>query len=120
MPEPVVLHAVVLDLGMVFVGTELESHEVAKVATPGILQFCENVVRRARHPQVDVLRGAGALEPEFEHEAARERHGIAQHGDDAREEPVEHQELALASELGATLRGRSEALLEGLLERLGR
>ena len=105
---------------MVLVGTDLESHEVAEVATRGLLQLREDVVRGAHHAQVDVLRGASALEAELEDEAALERRGIAEHGDDACEETIEHEELSLARELGAGLRGCAQTLLEGLLEGLGR
>jgi hypothetical protein len=116
--EAVVSHALVLDLGMVIVGTDLEGHEVTKVVTGGPLQPDEDVLRWARHPQIDVLRRARAREPELEHEAAFQDHGVTQRGCDAREEAVEHQKLPLAREVGATSGGRSEALLESLLEGL--
>jgi len=45
--KPVVRHAVVLDLRVVFVGTDLEREEIAKVATPRLLQPREDVVGRA-------------------------------------------------------------------------
>ncbi len=114
--KPLVLQAIILNLGMVSVGIHLEGHEVAEVPTAGVLQSGEHVLRRAHHSQVDVLRGAGALESELEHKPALERRGIAEHRGDAGEETVEHQELPLAREKGPRLRRRPEPLLEGLRE----
>jgi hypothetical protein len=57
---------------------------------------------------------------QLEDEPALQRGGISEHGDDAGKEAVEDEELALARELGARLDGRAQALLERLLEGLGR
>jgi len=118
--EPVVLHAVVLDGRMLFVRSDLEGHEIPEVAAACLLKLREDVVGRAEHAKVDVLRGSRALETKLEHEAAFQRCSISEHGNDACEEAVEHDELTLARELGAVLRGGAEPLLEGLLERLWR
>jgi hypothetical protein len=82
-------------------------------------QLCEDSVWRVHHAEVDVLGGACPLEAKLEDETALEGRCVAEHGGDTREEALEHEELPLARELGAGLRGRSEALLESLLERLG-
>jgi hypothetical protein len=60
--EPVVLHAVVLDLRVVVVRRNLERHEVAEVLATGLLQLREEVLQRAHHAEVDVLRGARSFE----------------------------------------------------------
>lgn len=44
-PEPVVVHAVGPDLGVLAIGADLECDEVAQVATPGRLEPCDQVVR---------------------------------------------------------------------------
>jgi hypothetical protein len=75
---------------------------------------------RAGHAQVDVLRGASALESKLEHEPTLERRGLTDGGDDTREEAIEDQELPAPREVGATLGRRLEALFERLLEGLGR
>jgi len=103
---------------VVLVPTDLEGHEVGKVATRGLLPLREDVAGGAHHPQIDVLRGAGALEAKLEDEAALERRGVAHGGGDAGKEAVEHEQLPLASEFGAAPGGRSESLLECLLEGL--
>ena len=51
--------------------------------------------------EVDVLRGAGALESKLEREAALERRCITDHGHDACEKAVEYEKVSLARELGA-------------------
>jgi hypothetical protein len=118
--ETSVLHALVPDLGMVFVGTDFERHEVAQIATSGLLEFGEDVVGRAGHAQVEILRGPCAREPELEHETTFKHGCVSEHGDEAREEAIEDEELALACELGATSGTRAQALLERLLECHGR
>jgi hypothetical protein len=89
------------------------------VVTSSLLQLREDIVWQAGHAQVDVLRGAGALDAKLEREATFERSCVSEHCDDAREEAIEHEELPLARELGAALRGCTEPILEGPLERLG-
>jgi antitoxin MazE len=76
---------VVLKLRVIFVGADLEREEVTQVATPRLLQPREGVVGRARHAEVDVLRGASTPDAELEGEPALQRCGIVEHGDDARE-----------------------------------
>jgi hypothetical protein len=81
------------------------------------LQLREQLVGRARHAQVDVFRRAGAIEAQLQHEASFQRRGVAHRGDDAREKPIEHQELSTPREVGTDR--RLEPLFERLLERLG-
>ena len=66
-----------------------------------------------------MLPGASTLEAQLEDESALQCCGISEHGDDACEETIEHEQLPLARELGAGLRGGAQALFEGLLEGRG-
>ena len=61
-PEAVVLHPVVLDLRVVVVRPDLERHEVAEVLATGLLQLRKQILRRAHHAEVDVLRRACSVE----------------------------------------------------------
>jgi len=76
-----------------------EDHEVAQVAPGGGIEPGEDVVRRAHHTEVDVRRGSGTFDPELDGEATLERHGVAELEGDAREEAVEHRELASSGEV---------------------
>src|SRR4051812_24083709 len=67
-----------------------------------------------------MLRASGAVKSKLQDEPALERRHVAQHLDESCEEAIEDQELPLASEFGARLRGRTQALLERLLKRFRR
>ncbi|AUX49051.1 uncharacterized protein SOCE26_105960 [Sorangium cellulosum] len=99
--EPVVLHPIVLNLGVVIVGADLEVHEVAEVAAPSLLQFREHVVGAAHHSEINVLGGACPRKTQLEDEPALQCGRISEHVDDASEKTIEDKELALARELGA-------------------
>ena len=97
-PEPFVVHPVVLDRGVIVVGADLKSHEVVKAAPSGILELGKCVVRRAHQSQVDILGGSRPLEAKLQREAALECGSVTKHGNDARQEAIEHQELSRAGE----------------------
>lgn len=115
--QALVLHALVLDLGMLRIRADLEGEEVAEVEASRGLEPGEHVVGRPGEAEVDVLRGSRALETQLEHEPTFEHRRVAEHGDNPREEAVEHEQLAVARKLRARLRRRAKPLLEGLLER---
>ena len=58
-----------------------------------------------------------SLEAQLDDEPALERHGLTEHGHDAGEEPIEHEELPTTRELGPGLPRRAEPLFERLPER---
>jgi hypothetical protein len=120
MAQAVVAHAVVQQRGVIGVCHHLEAHEVSDVEAAGALQLREETIGRSHHPQIDVLRGSSAREPQLEHEAALEGRRVAHRHDHAGEETVEHEQLAAPREVRATRRHGPQPLFEGLFERLGR
>jgi hypothetical protein len=89
---------------MVLVGPYFECHEVIKIPPSRLLQSRQHVVGGAKQAQVDVFRRSRSRNAELEDEATLESHPIAEHRDDSCKETREHQQLALARELGARLR----------------
>jgi len=113
----VVLHPLVPDLGMIHVRLDLEGHVVAEIETPGGLKSLKYVVGRAHHTKVDIFGGPSPDEAHFENQPALERHRVTNDRDDAREEPIEDEQLATAREVGTGGRRGLDPLLERLLER---
>src|SRR6185295_1727839 len=111
---------VVLELGVVVVGPDLERHEVGEVAAPRLLQLRKHLTRRTHQPEVDVPGGAGPFEAQLEDEPTLEGCRIPEHRDDASEEALEDEELPLAREAGAAPGRSPKALLQRLLEGGGR
>lgn len=64
--QALILHALVLDLGVMRIGPDLERHEIAEVAPASFLQSLEDVLGRAHESEIHVLRGARQLEHEIE------------------------------------------------------
>lgn len=83
-----VRHAVVLNLWLRCIANDLEGHEVAQLSSARLLKLGEQILGRAHHPKVDVLRGARAVEAQLEHETSFERGCISEHAVDAREKSV--------------------------------
>jgi hypothetical protein len=71
---------------------------------------------RASEPQVDVLRRAGALQPELDDQSALQQDGIAHHLSDPCEESIEDEQLPPPGEVDARARRGPKALFERLLE----
>jgi hypothetical protein len=42
-------------------------------------------------PQIDIFGGPRAIQPKFKYESTFQEYRVPQNGDDARQEPVEHQ-----------------------------
>ena len=115
--EALVEHPVILDLGMIFVGTDLEAEEVFEIAPCRFLELCEHAVGRADEAKVDILRRASALEAKLEDEATLEGRGIAKHGNDPGQKAIEDEKLTLACEGCPGLGRAAETLLQRLFER---
>jgi hypothetical protein len=58
---------------MVFVGADFEAHEIAEVHASCVLQLCQDVSRRPKHTQIQILGGARALETQLERETTFQR-----------------------------------------------
>ncbi len=95
------------------------SGEPARYPAPRGLEPGEQLVGHTHHPQVNVLRRPGAVQTQFQHEAALQHDRVPELGHGAREEPVEHQQLALPSKGFTTLGCVPQALFERLLEAKG-
>jgi hypothetical protein len=104
---------------MLRVGSDLEREEVAEIQSTRFLKAPKHIFGRSGEPEVDVLGGSGALDTQLDDEPALERYGLAEYGDDPREEAIEHEELTPASEIRPRARRRPKAQLESLLEGLG-
>jgi hypothetical protein len=86
-----VFHSIVLDFGLFRVATHFEAHEIAEYLPSSFLKICKYGIRRPGQPQIDILSGPSAFQPKFKYEPAFQEHRVPQHGDDARQESVEHQ-----------------------------
>jgi hypothetical protein len=78
---------------MLGVGLHLEGHEVAQVEAPGLLEAVEDPGGRTDDAKIDVPRGPGAFEAEFEREPALERRGVAEDERGPRQKALEDQQL---------------------------
>jgi hypothetical protein len=87
--EAVVDHSVALNVRSILVGPYLEREEVIEIEARRFLETRENPVSRSGHPQVDVLRGSGAVETKLQDQPALQRHRGAQYLDDPCKKPVE-------------------------------
>jgi hypothetical protein len=113
-----ILHALVVDLGVIVVGTDLEGEEISKIQASGFLELSEDILGRSRHAEIDILRGSRAFKAKLDDQPSLDRYRVAKHGDDPREEAIEHQKLASASKIGPRVRHGPQSLLDSLLERL--
>ncbi len=111
----VIANAVAGQHRMAPVWIDLEDHEVAEVEPSERLQAGEQVAGRARHTQVDVAGGTGAVKPDLEAQAALEGDRIPESDHRAGEESVVHQQLTPTIEVAEIF----ESLVERLLERRG-
>ena len=78
-----------------------ENHEVAQVSPRGRTEPVEDVVRRAHHAQIDILGRSSPLDAKLDSEASLEGDGVAELKGDAREETIEHDQLASPGEVEA-------------------
>lgn len=119
-PLALVLDPRPCDVGMARVRADLEGHEIPEIEATGLLEPLEQRRRRAGQAEVDVSRGARALEPDFQDEPALQHRSVAEQALDAREEPIEHEQLPPAGDRGALAGDGAEPLIHGGLEGLGR
>src|SRR6266446_997617 len=98
--EAVVPPALEVHIGLLRVCLNLEDHEVAEVYSSGLLKAGQRILRRADDAQVHVPCGPGSFEAELEHQASLEHCRLAENPRDARKEPIEHEQLPAARQLG--------------------
>src|SRR5712691_2185736 len=112
MTEPGVALSGQLHCRLLWIRLDLERHEVSKVQPACLLKLGKRVPRRPNKAQVHISRRPGPLETNLEDQASLQHRGVAQHATDAREKPVEHEQLPVSRKLGAGPRGVAQPLLQ--------
>jgi hypothetical protein len=114
-PPAAVYQAIAGQLCAGSVGLDLERHEVAEIELPQRLKPRQDRRLIREDHEVDVSRGARAIDPDLEAEPALEHDAALEAGGDAREQALKHEQLATAldPEAGCT---SSQSIFERLLE----
>lgn len=83
---------------MLGVGDYDEDHEVPELEARSALETIQRQSRRADESNVDVSRGACALDSKLDHDPAFEGDAVTELEGDAGEEPIEDEELTPSRE----------------------
>jgi hypothetical protein len=72
-----ILHALVVDLGMLVVGTDLEGEEIAEIQPSGFLEPREDILGRSRQAEIDILRSSRAFQAQLDDQPSLQCHRVA-------------------------------------------